>query len=117
MKVLALAFAFVILASTQARAEAPEGADPNSETGVWFRSLMEPGTGRGCCSVADCRITDGRPTKAGLEVLLGQQFAIDPPRWEPVPEDKILRVNNPTGRYVVCYYDGEIHCVVLPSLT
>jgi hypothetical protein len=36
----------------------PDGADPNSPLGIWYRSLRVPDTGQSCCSVSDCRPVD-----------------------------------------------------------
>jgi hypothetical protein len=78
-----------------ARTAPPENADPS--LAPWFNSLRQPGTGASCCSIADCRPVDYRPTKSGYEVWINGQ-------WMPVPPDKVLEgKDNPIGRAVVCY--------------
>jgi len=87
--------AAMILASAHAFAAAPDGADPALVP--WFQSLRQPGTGTSCCSIADCRTTDYRTTGDGYEAFIEN-------RWISVPADKVLqRINNPTGRAVVCW--------------
>ncbi len=100
----------VILASARAFATAPNGADPTLTP--WFEGLRQPGTGTSCCSIADCRTTDYRTTDDGYEAFIDD-------RWVVVPPDKILqRVNNPTGRAVVCWTPSRgIMCFVRAAET
>jgi hypothetical protein len=81
--------------------EAPVGARPppnaNPALAPWFRSLVQPGTGMSCCSIADCRETDFRIIGDHYEALIQGE-------WHEIPPDKILpRADNPTGRAVVCW--------------
>ena len=72
---------------------------PNADMSLapWFEGLRQPGTGMSCCSIADCRQTDFRTIGTHYEALIDGQ-------WRPIPPDKILdRIDNPTGRAVVCY--------------
>jgi len=93
---------------THARGQPPEGADPS--LAPWFQSLHQPGTGVSCCSIADCRQTDYRTNGYGYEALIDGA-------WLVVPSEKVLhRVDNPTGRAVVCYMPGRgIMCFVTPE--
>lgn len=92
----------------------PAASDPDSETAAWYRSLIQPGTGIGCCSIADCRPladADWRQTERGYEV----RWRGD---WLAVPQERILdRIENPTGQPVACVYGtpAEVHCFVRPS--
>lgn len=83
------------LLSGGAVAAPPENADPS--LAPWFQSLRQPGTGVSCCSISDCRQTDFRSVGTHYEVLIDGV-------WRPVPGDKVLqRMDNPTGRAVVCW--------------
>lgn len=63
----------------------------------WFQSLRQPDTGVSCCSIADCRTTDYRTLGDHYEALIDD-------KWVRVPPEKVLqRVDNPTGRAVVCW--------------
>ena len=99
-----------------ARSAPPSGTDPSGEMATWYRSLIEPGTGVGCCSVSDCRPlndADWRQTAKGYEVHWRDQ-------WIAVPPDRILdHKPNPTGEPVACVYGepAEVHCFVRPAET
>lgn len=82
-----------LLAFSVAWGAPPEGADPNSPIGQWFQSLKQPGTDDvSCCSIADCRPVDYR---------IEAEVAVDG-KWLPVPPNKIVHRENPTGRAVLC---------------
>jgi hypothetical protein len=100
----------LVFFTTRARGEPPEGADPS--LAPWFQSLRQPGTGVSCCSIADCRQTDYRTNGDAYEALIDGE-------WLVVPSEKVLhRVDNPTGRAVVCYLPGRgIMCFVTPDET
>jgi hypothetical protein len=80
----------------------------NSEIDRWYQSLRVPGSGEGCCSVADCHPTDARLVTNGWEVFVEGS-------WRPVPEALILTRENMDGRPVVCLYYGVIRCFVPPA--
>jgi hypothetical protein len=106
----AAATAFLML-TPNLLAAPPENADPALAS--WYQSLRQPGTGISCCSVADCRSTEARiSATAEYEALIDGT-------WLTVPSASILdRVDNPTGRAVVCYVPGRgILCFVRPSET
>lgn len=110
---LVLALAPVMFAGNVG-ARPPENADP--ALAPWFESLRA-GNGGSCCSQADCRPVEYRTATDHYEALIDRQFGVDPPRWVPVPPDKILEhTGNPIGRAVACWlpYTG-ILCFVLPS--
>src|SRR5258708_1288769 len=73
----------------------------------WFEGLRQPGTHAHCCSIADCRTTAYRTTSDGYEVPIND-------RWVRVPSEKVLdRIENPTGKGVVCYtLPANILCFV-----
>jgi hypothetical protein len=88
-------FGGALLAVATATAKPPANAD--QALAPWFRSLLQPGTRISCCALADCRETDYRMTADHYEVRIRG-------KWIVVPADKILqRVDNPTGRAVVCW--------------
>ena len=90
-----LAAGVLLLSPLTARAFPPPDADP--ALSPWFEELRQPGTGRSCCSIADCRPVDYRIAGDHYEVWIGSQ-------WLAVPKDRILqRFDNPTGHAVVCY--------------
>ena len=93
-----------------------------------YRHWKQPGTNLSCCSDHDC-------APVGAELRQGQWFAlrkgqwstppdwIGPPEWLPlqgawiaVPDEKILRVPNPTveGAHL-CYSKGAVICFVPPN--
>ncbi len=89
------AIALLVPLAAATRAAPPPDADPS--LAPWFQSLQQPGTGMSCCSVADCRPTDYRTVGDHYEAWIED-------RWIAVPNAKILRrVDNPTGRAVVCW--------------
>ena len=87
-------------AALSASAQPPPGADPNSEIGKWFKSLKTE-HGQPCCDVSDCRRVEARLSDGHYEALIDEE-------WARVPDDKIRRVENPTGHFIACYmyYDG-----------
>ena len=91
---LCLSAAFMLLAGS-AFARPPKDADMS--LAPWFQSLRQPGTGMSCCSIADCRPADFRIEGGRYQVMVDGS-------WQDVPADTILeRMDNPTGRAVVCY--------------
>ena len=95
--VFAACFALVAACALPAvpRAAPPPGADP--ALSPWFEDLRQPGTGRSCCSIADCRPVDVRIVEDHYEAYVHN-------RWMSVPPDKIVhRSDNPTGRAVICW--------------
>jgi hypothetical protein len=91
---LILLAATFFVASTSIAAP-PEGADPN--LAQWFQNLRQPGTGKSCCSISDCRPVDYRVNGDHYEAFIGGD-------WITVPPEKVLqRYDNPLGRAVVCW--------------
>jgi hypothetical protein len=88
----------------------PDGADPNSPLGTWYRSLQSP-EGNSCCSIADCRPIDAR--------LIGDRWEILVPEmgWQVVPPDRVLNRENPDGRPIACRSFGHVLCFVPPAGT
>ncbi len=92
---LAAAAALVVLASSAHARPPAGGGDP--ALAPWFEDLRQPGTGRSCCSIADCRMVDARIVKDHYEAFVDD-------RWMVVPPETILRrYDNPTGHAVVCW--------------
>ena len=97
-----------------ASAAPPENFDP--ALAPWFESLKQPGTGALCCSIADCRTVEFRQDRDGYEVLIDGRWKMSAPFWLRVPFNKIIeRIDNPTGRGVVCFTpEAGILCFVRP---
>jgi hypothetical protein len=90
-----LAVLMCLFLSAAAGANPPEGAD--QRMAPWFHSLLQPGTGMPCCSIADCRPTDFRSTGNHYEAMING-------KWLEVLADKVIhRSENPTGRAIVCW--------------
>ena len=84
-----------LLLAAPALAEPPPDAD--GTLAPWFQSLRQPDTGVSCCSIADCRTVDYRTDGDRYEAFIEG-------RWIIVPREKILqRIDNPTGRAVLCW--------------
>ncbi len=96
---LGLVLGFV--AATAGQAAPPENADPALRD--WYEHLREPRSGYPCCSLSDCRTTQARRGPKGWEVLVDQRFRASTEFWIPVPPEKTLDIDNPTGRAVACY--------------
>jgi hypothetical protein len=93
LRLVALA---ALLASAAPVAARPP-PDPDPKLAPWFESLRQPRSGASCCSIADCRPADYRTRGDHYEVKLHDE-------WVEVPAEKILhRLDNPTGRGVVCW--------------
>ncbi len=95
----ALVAAFVLIAA------AP--ADSTGEHAQWFRSLQQPGTGRSCCSIADCRPVLARIAKDHWEAFIDMRhFGPDAPQdWVRVADAHILRgMHSPLGEAVACWH-------------
>lgn len=82
----------------------PENADP--ALAPWYRSLTQPGSGIGCCSIADCRPVDAKITPKGYAILVDGN-------WRDVPQSVIIQgKQNPTGKPIACIFGGSILCFV-----
>jgi hypothetical protein len=93
LRVILVLVTFLIAAP--AFAQPPDNADPS--LAPWFQSLRQPQSGISCCSIADCHTTDYRSNGDSYQVLIED-------KWLTVPAEKVLqRVDNPTGRAVVCW--------------
>jgi len=109
LRLLAAATIALILGSAAACAAPPEGADPDSPTGRWFKSLVRD-DGMSCCSVSDCRPAGPDELRAtdssSLEVRVESH-------WVEVPEYKIVRRDdNPIGKSIICRAALEVFCVI-----
>jgi hypothetical protein len=107
----ALAAGLLLGIALAASAAPPPGADPNDPMAIWFRDLMRPDTNTSCCDSSDCRRVVARMTPAGWDARIGNA-------WLPVPPDRVLHQNNPTGEAVACYLPSlGIICFVPPPQT
>jgi hypothetical protein len=94
MKLLLGAFIATMLSIGAALARPPQHVDP--ALAPWFQGLRQPGTGEGCCALADCRNVDARSTRQGFQALIAGA-------WINVPPEAVLDIANPTGRPVACW--------------
>jgi hypothetical protein len=100
--------------SQVAAAAPPDRRDP--ALAPWFESLRQPGTGAPCCSIADCRTVEFRHDRDGYEVFIDGRWKMSVPFWLRVPPERTIdRIDNPTGRAVVCFTpEAGIICFVPP---
>jgi hypothetical protein len=73
--------------------------------GDWFRNQKQPASGTSCCSDSD-----GRPVDARIEGdhwqahITAEHFPGVRDQWIPIPDERVIRSSNPTGRAVVWLY-------------
>ena len=87
-------FLLSLLFAHAVTARPPADFDPT--LAPWYESLRQPGTGIGCCSLADCRNVHARSTRDGFQALIRG-------KWIDVPPKVILNISNPTGLPVACW--------------
>ncbi len=90
-----LAIAMASAAVVTAIAAPPAGMPIDPEMGQWFQSLRQPGTGAGCCSIADCRPFESRIARDHYEIFVDN-------RWLPVPNAVVLHRENKAGSAIAC---------------
>jgi hypothetical protein len=107
------AFTFLAMMTFPMPLEAapPDGADPNSVLGSWYRSLKVPGTGQSCCNVTDCRPVDSAWIEGDRWHARIDGAIID------IPASRVLSRENPDGRGIICRSVWEVLCFVPPSGT
>jgi hypothetical protein len=113
--ILATAFGTAsLLAFGSALAAPADGVDP--KLSPWFEGLTQPGTGAGCCSIADCRVAEVRHDAEGYQVKVDGRWGLSAAFWLRVPPERILdRTDNPTGQAVLCFTPSAgILCFVRP---
>src|SRR5215468_6727045 len=90
------------ISNAPSQAAPPNGADPDSPLGQWYKSLQAPHTGKQCCSISDCRPVLAREKNGRWEVYLenalSETLELGNGRWVTVPEDVILKRENLDGR-------------------
>jgi hypothetical protein len=107
-----LAAATILTAAYATAAPPPAGGEDYKLTEPYsdfFRTLHDA-QGELCCTLADCRPVEARPTADGS----GWEFLADPKHfknadgsWIKVPDDRILRGRpNPVGVPIACYEVG-----------
>jgi hypothetical protein len=85
----------VLLACVTANAAPPVGQPVDPDMQKWYKSLRQPNTGAGCCSVADCRSYASRIVKDHYEILVHD-------RWFSIPDTVVLHQENRAGSAVAC---------------
>jgi hypothetical protein len=111
--------AAVVSLAAAASAAPPPGTNTSSPEAGWYRSLAQPTTGYGCCSIADCRPVPFETKSGHYSAFIGKaQFPQGDDAWHDVPDTVVIRDKpNPTGEAVACWYARQVRCFVLPSLT
>jgi hypothetical protein len=106
-----LLVAMLLVAAGPATSAPPQGADPNSPIGRWFKELRTPG-GVPCCDVSDGRATRVRYVNDHWEAWIDERFEGGAGvGWVPIPQTAILEeTDNPVGQPVVFWrpYSGVI---------
>jgi hypothetical protein len=86
----------------------------------WVRGLRNPNTGRGCCSLSDCRVVDYRVASDGYEAFMDREsFPGAPNTWLKVPDFVVVHTANPNrlrGRLLGRLAQGTQRLVLLHSL-
>ena len=109
MRSIAVTAGALLLATAAAHAAPPAGADPDSPTGQWFRSLVRE-DGMSCCAESDCRPVAPNELRASGET--GLEVRVES-KWVEVPEYMIVRRDdNPIGKSIICRSRAEVYCVV-----
>lgn len=99
----------------KAIADPPPGTDLNSTISNWYHSLKNA-KGEQCCGPADCRGVQIRFKELGVEAFIDKRTfgPTAPDDWvQPAAPALINREDNPTGRSVGCWYNGELRCLTL----
>jgi hypothetical protein len=128
----AIALGFLVLLAA-AMAHAPEDTDP--AFAPFFRSLAipqqtkgahqgEPGVPGSCCNEKDCYVLGKDDLKIepsrDPDNEQGTYWVRDPQRWQSwleVEATRILKVDNPTGKYVACIAYHKVLCFALAGGT
>ena len=86
-----------LLLGSAADAAPPADGAPDPEMKQWFESLRQPGTGKPCCSVSDCRFV-ASTTRDG-------QYEIEIDGWRyRIPGGVVIEgLVNPNVKSVACY--------------
>jgi hypothetical protein len=87
----------MLLVAMECHAAPPIGQSPDPRLEAWFRRLQQPGTGRSCCSISDCRVVEH-------DVLDGEYRVKIDDEWHRIPPNIVIRdAGNPLGRAIACY--------------
>ncbi len=85
----------VLADSGVANAAPPVGQPVDPAMRDWYKSLQQPGTGAGCCSIADCRPYESRVVSDPYEIWVHD-------KWIYVPNSVVPRGENRAGTAVAC---------------
>lgn len=107
------------LGSFPVEAAPPSGADPNSATARWVKTLRNQ-WGASCCDEADCRPTMARQTAAGWEVWIdAERYPGGTNAWEPVSPEVLAGTKAdgpaPDSRTWACFWGGRVNCFLVGS--
>jgi hypothetical protein len=102
----------IVAGSGAAVAKPPPGADLTTPEANWVQSLRTPDNRMSCCDVADCRKVEYRISENKIQAYIREN-------WVTIPEDKLVKRENPTGTAWACYdqysppnTDLRIYCFV-----
>ena len=125
MKLVSVVFLAFLLGVAPAHAAAPPAGSPQAEElapfGDWIKSLHNPTTGQGCCSISDCRAPQYRITADGYEAFIDHEtYPGGPDKWLKVPASVILHTANDTGLPIACWaawhgIDNGFFCFAAPG--
>jgi len=110
-----IGFLALLLFMAPAFAAPPGGVNADSPIAEWFKDLKQPGTGYGCCSIADCRPVAYRTIGHRFQAFIDQKSfgPRAPDLWMDVPSAAVLHGHdNPVGEAIACLYEGAIICFV-----
>jgi len=70
-------------------------ADETADTNAWFKSLMQPGTNRSCCDIADCH-------RVQADWHDGTWWALIDDQWQRVEPSRVLKQDSIFADAVAC---------------
>lgn len=83
------------------------GHEGDDSLSSWYRSLQTV-SGTSCCSRTDCSPVDSKIEGDHWYARINNE-------WRVVPDEIILKRDNPAGDAVACVFQGEFRCFVLPQ--
>jgi hypothetical protein len=114
----ALTLAAVLFGSSvQAAPPEPgsEDADIMGPYADWVEHQHDA-NGAWCCTISDGRTVEARISGASWEVhITPDKFPGSHDHWQAVPDEKVLRVPNPTGFPIAWVMNDRIFCFAPPS--
>lgn len=103
----------LLISALPAFAQGNHGDGHDEWHGTFYSKLVTPDTKVSCCSLADCRPTQGKQVGDHYEVMIND-------KWVRVLPEKVVKTGAPDQGFHVCapiMFDGlpeHVYCVVLP---